>query len=77
MTPISQASERSSGPSEIEKDYLEDEAWHQKLVEYLAQATEEFNNMDTQLTRAERYIIESRGRVASADDGRRSHFLEV
>ena len=70
------SSTRTSAPSEIEKDYLEDEAWHQKMVEYLAQATEEFNNMDEQLTRAERYIIESRGRAASADEKRRGHFLE-
>ena len=34
----SQCSARTSVPSEIEKDYLEDEAWHQKMVEYLAQA---------------------------------------
>ena len=34
----SQCSGRTSAPSEIEKDYLEDEAWHQKMVEYLAQA---------------------------------------
>lgn len=72
----SQCSGRTSAPSEIEKDYLEDEAWHQKMVEYLAQATEEFHNMDEQLTRAERYIIESRGRAASADENRRGHFLE-
>ena len=72
----SQCSTRTSVPSEIEKDYLEDEAWHQKMVEYLAEATEEFNNMDEQLTRAERYIIESRGRAASADEKRRSYYLE-
>ena len=48
----------------------------QSVSRSLEQATEEFHNMDEQLTRAERYIIESRGRAASADENRRGHFLE-
>ena len=37
--------------SEIEREYLEDEEWHQKMVEYLAKATKEYTQLDEQLSR--------------------------
>ena len=62
--------------SEIEKEYLEDEDWHQKMVEYLAKATKEYTQLDQQLSRVECYIMESRARASSAEENRRAHHLE-
>jgi len=63
--------------SEIEKEYLEDEEWHQKMVEYLAKATKEYTQLDQQLSRVECYIMESRARASSAtEENRRVHHLE-
>ena len=59
----------------IQNDVDTDEEWRREMLEYLRNATNEYEEHEKNLTRAEQYITEARGRAAASEKRSRPNKL--